>query len=276
MRGEIGAVWAVFLKSFKVFSRYKVNFFPMVLGPLFVIFFNIYTALSFEGPQGVQGFYEYMGITDFVTFIILNNLLWRFITSMRGAISYSPRTEQWSGTLERIFVSPMRRVSLFVGYGLFGLILGLVEAAGIIVITPFLCGFSLSYNPLNVMLSLVVVTFSLLAMMGIGMAVAGVVLVYKEQGLIALLFSTPIIVLCGKNYTVNVLPPPLRLFSFIFPFTYSFDAIRGLLLGAETLMPLSVEIGVLSISSLLMLLLGFLIYRRFERVAKEKGVLGTY
>ncbi len=57
---------------------------------------------------------------------------------------------------------------------------------------------------------------------------------------------------------------------------YGFDAVRGLLLGTITLLPISVEVILIIASMFVMIGLGLMVLRALERRVRVRGTLGHH
>ena len=55
-----------------------------------------------------------------------------------------------------------------------------------------------------------------------------------------------------------------------------FDAVRGILLGTRTLLPVNTEILLLLIFMVLMILFGLWVFRLLERNVRRRGTLGQH
>jgi ABC-2 type transport system permease protein len=60
------------------------------------------------------------------------------------------------------------------------------------------------------------------------------------------------------------------------PLTYGFDIVRGLLINTQTLLPIPLELLILLIFMVVMLPLGYAIFKRVERRSKKLGTLGMH
>ena len=80
----------------------------------------------------------------------------------------------------------------------------------------------------------------------------------------------------GSQFPVQVLPRWLLPVSLALPLTYGFDAVRGWLLGTQTLLPLGVEGALLVAFMVVMIALGTAAFRALERRVRRLGTLGQH
>ena len=71
-------------------------------------------------------------------------------------------------------------------------------------------------------------------------------------------------------------PKPFEVVSLALPLTYGYDAARGLLLGARTLLPLPTEVAILAAFMAIMVALGAYVFARVERRCRQLGTLGMH
>jgi len=82
--------------------------------------------------------------------------------------------------------------------------------------------------------------------------------------------------LSGANFPVRSLPYWLIPVSLMLPLTYGFDAVRGILLKTNTLLPIYVEVILLIVFMFVMLWFGAWIFNRVERKVRVLGTLGQH
>lgn len=75
---------------------------------------------------------------------------------------------------------------------------------------------------------------------------------------------------------MRVLPPVLLAVSLVLPLTYGYDAIRGLLLGIPTLLPIRTEVALLVAFMGVMVTAGYVVFKLVERRYRMLGTLGLH
>ena len=107
-------------------------------------------------------------------------------------------------------------------------------------------------------------------------AFAGIVLLLKEANTLVDVSDYAVSLLSGSQFPVSVLPPLLFAVSLALPLTYGYDAVRGILLGTETLLPIPYEVAILLGFMVVMGGLGYAVFKRVERRCQRLGTIGTH
>lgn len=76
----------------------------------------------------------------------------------------------------------------------------------------------------------------------------------------------------GILFPIAYLPVPLRTIAYLFPFTYGVDALRGILFGSKTLLPLPTEIALIIAMGVLLPIFGWLFFSWIENRARMEGI----
>jgi ABC-2 type transport system permease protein len=262
---------ASFLKDLRSYFRYPAWVIgEFVSTPLWFFFFALGVTLFApvaSGASGVHG--SGSGLASFFfgfVFIIL------FSTSVWG-VGQSVRNEQTSGTLEQFFLAPANRATLILGrwarifltdsliIGYTTLLLYLLGGTAVAVLNPSLFLVSLALYELS--------------LIGFGLFMAGLTMRIKAYNSIGNMIFFGYMILTGALFPIAVLPTPVRYFSMVIPFTYLNDLMRHAALGTPTLLPLTLEYAAAVVSSLFMMVFGFVAFNRIEQDARVKGSIAT-
>ena len=136
-----------------------------------------------------------------------------------------------------------------------------------------LFGFRPTGNVLPALLSLLPM---LIGLYGFGLAFASLVMIMRDANTLVDIGSFLVQIFSGANFPVNSLPRWLLPVSLALPLTYGFDAVRGWLLGTQTLLPIRTEVYILIGSMFILVALGLWTFRALERRVRMKGTLGQY
>mgnify|MGYP002624513353 FL=1 len=128
----------------------------------------------------------------------------------------------------------------------------------------------------NVIYTLLIMIPLLLALYGFGFAFAAIVLTMREANMLVDVSNYTISLLTGSQFPISVLPRYVLPISLALPLTYGFDAIRGLLMGTTTLLPIEYEVGILILFMLITVPGGYLIFKAIERRAQRLGTLSMH
>ncbi|MHA2193565.1 MAG: hypothetical protein ACXAAR_09065, partial [Candidatus Thorarchaeota archaeon] len=102
-------------KNLKLALRYPAN--VLIWGIMPVMWFApfILMATAIAGPETSAHFTEISGFDDYITFSIIGWFVIMFLDNSIWGIGNNFRWEQFSGTLEPLFMAPVPRVSLLLG-----------------------------------------------------------------------------------------------------------------------------------------------------------------
>lgn len=157
----------VFHKRYVLFVRYPVN-----TASLFLTLVTFFT-LIFFGGRTVAG----ASLTDSLDGIIVGFFLFTLsITSYSGLAWNVTREAQW-GTLERLFMSPHGFGTVMIVKTIVNIAFSFLWGAGLLVFMMATTGRWLTLDPITIF-PLVILT--LMSVVGIGFAFAGLALVYKR------------------------------------------------------------------------------------------------
>jgi len=262
---------ASFLKDLRSYFRYPAWMIgEFVSTPLWFFFFALGVTLFApvaSTASGLNG--SGFGLTYFFfgfVFIIL------FSTSVWG-VGQSVRNEQTSGTLEQFFLAPANRATLILGrWARIFLTDSLI--IGYTTLLLYLLG-GTAVALLNPALFLVSLALYEVSLIGFGLFMAGLTMRIKAYNSIGNIIFFGYMILTGALFPIAVLPTPVRYFSMVIPFTYLNDVMRHAALGTPTILPLTLEYAAAIVSSLFMMVFGFVSFNRIEQDARVKGSIAT-
>ena len=258
---------ASFLKDLRSYFRYPAWVIgEFVSTPLWFFFFALGVTLFAPVASAASDVHGLASFFFGFVFIIL------FSTSVWG-VGQSVRNEQTSGTLEQFFLAPANRATLILGrwarifltdsliIGYTTLLLYLLGGTAVVVLNPSLFLLSLALYELS--------------LIGFGLFMAGLTMRIKAYNSIGNMIFFGYMILTGALFPITVLPTPVRYFSMVIPFTYLNDVMRHAALGTPTILPLTLEYAAAVVSSLFMMVFGFVAFNRIEQDARVKGSIAT-
>lgn len=273
LRSQLRAVLAIAKKDALHFLRYPLNAAFQVLQPIIWLTPVYFMGRSFAGAGDSGGFAAYAGTGDYMSFIIVGAVISSYVSAVLWGMGYALKTEMDAGTLESNWLTPVPRPLFLVGQTLASLALTTLTSAGVVALGWLLFGFRVTGD---VFLAALVTIPLLVALYGFGFAFAGLVLLLKEANTLVDVSSFALPLLSGAQFPVQVLPPLLLPLSLALPLTYGYDAVRGLLLGTKTLVPIAYEVGILLVFMGLMGALGYTVFKRVERRCQRLGTIGMH
>jgi ABC-2 type transport system permease protein len=165
--------------------------------------------------------------------------------------------EREAGTMEQLIVTPIRPAQLIVGKLLPFVLIGLVEAAFVILLARSWFGVPLRGS--LVALFVLSVVF-MLNTLGIGLFISTISRTQQQAMLTALFFIMPQIMLSGFVFPIENMPLIFQVVTRVIPLRYYFVIIRGLMLrgaGWADLWPPAVSLAVLGTLILTLSILRF-------------------
>lgn len=272
-RSYMRALFAIARKDWKQYWRYPLNAVSAVLQPVIWLAPVYFMGQAFSVDGEALGFAGYAGTTDYMSFILVGAALHNFISSIFWGMGYSLKNDMDAGVLESNWLAPAPRPLLLVGRTLTSLVITTLTSLAMLLVAGLLFGFRITGG---LGMALVTLAPMLLGLYGFGFAFAAVVLLMRDANTLVDVSNFLVSLLAGSDFPVTVLPRWLLPVSLALPLTYGFDAVRGLLLGTRTLLPIGTEIALLVVFMVVMIALGLWAFARLERRVRMRGTLGTH
>ncbi|MHA1214709.1 MAG: ABC transporter permease [Candidatus Hodarchaeales archaeon] len=258
--------WAMTRKEFIVLTRYKFSFILSFFQIMIIMFIFSAAAIVLSPPDKTSyglGLMYY----SFTFFIFLSTALWD--------IGNSIREEQYQGTLESLFMSPISYFSTLVSRIMTNLIWTSLN-----VLVGFLF-MSLVFGKLpvkNLFLGLIILALSIFVCFGFSFGLAGLALRYKESMNTLINFLQFIImVICAIFFPFSALPEILQFVAKLIPISWCVDLFRTTMMGIQPeLFSFEFQFLLVSVSAVLLPLMGVLFFRKTVEKAKMDGNLAEY
>jgi ABC-2 type transport system permease protein len=270
---NLRALYAVAAKDWRQYWRYPLNAVSSVLQPLVWLTPVYFMGLAFSVNGKALGFAGYTGTTDYISFILIGTVLSNFISAVFWGMGYALKNDMDSGVLESNWLAPISRPVLLIGHTITNLIVTTATSIVMLIIGAVLFGFQSTGSTLT---AIVIAIPMLLGLYGFGFMFAAIVMVMREANTLTDVGSFLMQIFSGANFPVTVLPRWLLPIALALPLTYGLDAIRGVLLNTDTLLPIILEYIILLISMVAMIAIGLLAFRRLERSVRQRGTLGMH
>lgn len=239
------------------------------------LFYGVVNTLAITFIAEEVGFQERgaeAAVQDLVLFLLLGTLAWAYLSAVIDDISMVVSWERWEGTIEHTLMAPVPRVLHLTGMCLFAVLHALVRT--VLIGTVALFFFHVDFARANwpAAAAVVLVGSSSVAALAI---LAGVLpLIYPERGTqMTLMVQAAVLLVSGVYYRVEVLPPWLRVLSFVSPATYILDGLRGAIQHGRSTAELWPELALLAGYGALLIPLSLATFAAAERWAKRTGRL---
>jgi ABC-2 type transport system permease protein len=273
LKTQLRALFVIARKDWKVFWRYPLNAVSNIFQPIIWITPIYFMGKAFSRNGQALGFAAYSGTGDYMSFILLGTVLTNFILTVFWGMGYALKQDMDAGVLESNWLTPVSRLLILVGRTLTSLLTTAITSMIMLVIAGALFGFKPTGNTLAAFLTAVPM---LIGLYGFGFAFAAVVLLMREANTLVDVSSFLVQGLTGANFPVQSLPSWLIPVALALPLTYGLDAVRGLLLKTNTILPIRAEIALLIIFMFGMLWFGSWVFYRVERRVRTLGTLGQH
>ncbi len=269
----LNALWRIARKDWTIYWRYPVNAISTVFEPILWLTPIYFLGKTFSINGEAIGFAGYSGITDYMSFIILGEMLSSFVSAVFWGMGYSLKNDMDSGVMESNWMTPIPRLFLLAGRTLNSMLITTITSTATIITAGLVFGFEISSRLGAALLTLIPV---LIGLYGFGFAFAALVMIVREANTMVDLGNTLVNFFSGTQFPIQALPRWLMPISFAIPLTYGFDAIRGLLINTNTVLPIQTEILLLLVFMVVMVIIGTTAFRALERKVRRLGTLGQH
>ena len=255
MRLDLYAIYSIWLREMLRFLRVRSRLIGSIGAPFF---FLAFMGAGFNtGGTGLSGLPQGVDYINFLTPGIIGMTL-LFSSTFTGL---SVLWDREFGFLKEIMVAPVSRVSIVLGRIAGGATTSLIQGAAILILSIPL-GFSIP-GFLEVLVAVLFMLLISVIFISLGLIFASNMKDIHGFNMITNFIVFPLFLLSGALFPVENLPPQVRVFAYLDPLTYGVDGLRGALLGLSTF-PLVLDLGVLVLSSLLMVALGAFFFERCQ------------
>jgi ABC-2 type transport system permease protein len=270
----LATMWAECMKEWKIELTYKADFIRTLIDPFVYVLPYLLFGLALVGGRRSSSLFKLAGTYDIVTFVVLGYIFMGFLNTALWAMGFALRKEQFYGTLEAVFVSPMPRWVIVGGMAMHSTMhQGLIIATQLVLLNFI---FRLTLNIGGTLPGLAVVGLMLLALYGMGTMMAALALIFKEGWIVSEILSSIVNVITPVAYPLAILPLFMQKASMILPTTYGIITMRHFLIGEK--LPFSVGTAFLRLVLLTVFWIGFglVVFAIIDRKTRREGTLGHY
>lgn len=263
---------AAFLKKdFLIELSYKLSFLYNILGVISSVL--VYFFIDKLFGQTVTAHLKIFGVNYF-SYVLLSMALFSYIGVGISSFSSKIRQEQLQGTLEALFLTPNKPAVILLGMALWNFIFATLDLSVYLLLGIFL--FKINFAQANLISVSVILFFSIISFSSLGILSASFILVLKRGDPVYWLLNNAEGFLGGVYFPITVMPAFLQFLAKFLPITY---AIRGIQLAVYRGYPLNklgAEIGFLTIFSLVLTPLSYLVFSYALKKIRRQGSLAQY
>ena len=263
------------MKNLRIALRYPANI--MIWGFLPLLWFTPYIlmATAVGGLETTAHFTEISGYDDFIQFVIIGWFVFMYLDNSIWGIGNNFRLEQFSGTLEPLFSTPVPRISILLGAAFSDSIQGTIQAMILLLLSMSI--FGVSYALTAIAPTIIVLLIMVIGLYGFGFMVAGMILVFKDPSVLTQLVSETSYMISPVNYPINALPKPVQFAAYLLPTTIGIITIREIAItGAWNLLNFSQAVLALGGLAIVFWLLGLATFQFAEKWTKQRGHMGGF
>jgi ABC-2 type transport system permease protein len=283
-RQQLATIWVFVKRDLTLQTRFKASYLTGLMATVqhLVIYAMIARfGVSIPAVERLTGGY----VSFVLTGLALNILLTTALTGPYLGLMES----FWSNRIEILLASPLRLPGFVIGVSVGKYVDAAVQIAIILGGGWLFFGFVWPAGG-NALAFAVVLVPALAAVIGLGLAAAGMVYLLDARGgqdpvQFAVLTISSLV--AGVYFPIQVLPAGLQWLCYLVPQTYALDGMRRALFGAESLPPLPIvanapvspllaDVGFLVVYAAVALPSGWLVFRRGMERARADGRLSRW
>lgn len=207
-----------------------------------------------------------------VLYLLIGNLVWRFLSQIFYWITDLISIERWEGTIEYTLMAPIRRFTHMLGQTFFAVLYSLVFTGVLLVATALV--FKIDLSSANLAGGLLMLLAGSFSFIGIGIMASVFPLLFPERGSqMTHVFIALLLLVSGVYYPIDVLPGLLRSMAVYSPATYVLVGTRQALLEGAPTLSLWPNIWPVLIMGAILIPMGLSVFEQAERYAKRTGKL---
>jgi ABC-2 type transport system permease protein len=244
------AIYILWLRDMKIFTRAKSRVFGTVITPLF---FLAFLSLGFSKAT-------IPGISNYTPYLVPGMVGISMIYSSTFA-GVSVLWDKQFGFLKEIMVTPVDRVSIVMGRILGGMTTSVIQGLAILIIAT-LFGF-FNFSPLSLLPALAFMIMIAASFIGLGLAIASRLKDIQGFGIIMNFITLPMVFLSNAIYTTSSFPTIIRYLTYINPLNFGVDGMRGSLINV-TVYSVPVDFGIMLVFCTAMIILGAILFEKSD------------
>ncbi|HKW08236.1 MAG TPA: ABC transporter permease [Candidatus Dormibacteraeota bacterium] len=205
-------------------------------------------------------------------YLLIGALLWGYLSLVFMEAAYAIAWERWEGTIEYTFMAPVRRMTHLMGICLFAIGYGLVRT--FIVLIAAVAIFDLDFSHANFLGTLVVLTASIVPLIGLAILTSVLPLLSPQKGeQMSFAVQGFMLLVSGVYYPLTVLPAPLQAAGMISPLTYALAGMRRSLLAGAGVTDQLPTVAILLGMGAALIPISVVVFNWAENRAKRLGLL---
>jgi len=281
-RHEFRSLWRVTQNQLNHSMRYTNKFRLELIGHVFIVLPVVLTAWAFSDGRSSARLESLTGLPDQLTFVILGFVAFSALgvgnmvlqdSHVAGGVWY----EMITGTMERMFILPVRRITVILGIANYYVLLFTLHAITLFGGAWIIFGFNPEISLGGLLLAMYALVCLLALNLSIGIMGAALTLATRDAQTYLLLIHRPAAIASGAYFLIEIIPQPFKAFAYANPIAYAVDAFRGALTNNPLLMDsLVLEFAVLTGIVIAAGAAAALFYTRMMHKMDREGTLGMF
>lgn len=273
IKNELNVVYEEFKKGMRITLAYPIELVGYIVFPLVWVLPFLFQGKALTGGMNSAAFLKTTGTSQYLPYILIGAIVSTYLFSSLYGMAGSLRLESFWGTLELIFSSPARKISILLGKALHDSFLASVIVFSQCVVSVLFFGVSITLKTLLPVL--VVFLLLILGMYGIALALAGITLQIKEIRSLTRTIEYFFFIFSPIRYPVEV-SPVTHFMSLLVPLTYALAALRGLTLISAPWSVIAKNMIFLALMDVLCLAAGIAIFYAVENKTRKSGAISFH
>jgi len=264
----IGTKALAFLKKqFYIETSYKFAFILSFFGVIFSVIVYYYIS------KYVGGFSREAGGYVWFDYVVVGSAILIWFQTGQFALSSSLRREMMVGTLEMIFVTPTHPLQFLTSSAIWNYTFAVIKMM-VVLFVGFLLGVHFGVG--NLLAIPLLLGLTLLVFLSIGIIITSMILIFKKGEPVTPLVSGANMIFGGVFFPPDILPKQINWIGEFIPMYHSTQAFRAILLRNADLGDISHNILILSLMTLILFPLSYLLFLYALKWTKKMGSLYMY
>lgn len=271
---EVSVAWRLSIKQWKVELSYPLSLLYFVVSPLLWLFPLILFGFALTGGTTSSALGALTYTSDWFTYSALGYSFVALIDSCLWGSGMAFRREQWVGTLESLYATPVSRFTILLGssihnvqHGGLGVLLQLGASA---------LFFGLGLNLAGLLPALLAVFLMVVGLQGIVLFFASIVLIAKRAWMAVELFVSSVRLLTPISYPIVILPLFLQVLAYGVPTFLALESYRQFLLLGPFVSSAWLSLGLLFILDVIILIVGWVLFKASDRYVRYRASLAKF
>ncbi len=271
--GELRAAWAITEKRWRISFRYPMDLLYFLVAPILWLLPQLIYGSTLLGGRYSESLETLTGTSDAWVFTSLGLVFNMFVAITLWSTAYGIRREEWTGTFEIMYVSPISRITMIFGNALKSMMhlgFGLLIQLGIIIYWYW--GL---FTFRDLIVALLFLLVSIVLIQGLAMILSGFVLWQKQGYRAVMLIQMSIEIITPVTYPIVTMPKFLQYLSYGNPMMYGIEGFRNAIMFGTDWMTW-MYLGILIVLSILLVFIGAKAFGSMEKLLRKKGTIGQY